>query len=337
MNNKTWFCRHNFLLIFFVLEELSKVSQQDISFIADFLSSFAPDNDLNVATELEDNKDKEKSIHSEKSSMSYQTNHHKSLERVGQYLKDENLKQPVDRHNNPWHDFLKQNPEFYDVPFIIQVNEKTSLIQEYNTLNSSIRSIFSNMTCDMTEKCTLIGFVVIPQIVKKHKCLHKLQQFSSSINEEDIKVSGIVGMTYEEEKSSDKLLIYELTCPMKTNKGSEFCKSSQKHSLRGIWLCFEKFYTDNDPEVTINAKHLNSLGKYNLVDCKFYTNNTVSILLNDNYLGLSGADSSINRIGCDQNQRMIQFSVSDAEVHFRYTHLFKISMLKLQPFRVKLG
>ena len=277
-----------------------------------------------MATELEDNIDKEKNIHSKKSPMSYQTNHHKSLERVGQYLKDENLKQPVDRHNNPWHDFLKQNPEFNDVPFIIQVNEKTSLIQEYNKLNSSIRSIFSNMTCDMTEKCTLIGFVVIPQIDRKHNCLHKLQQFSSSINEEAIKVSGFVGMTYEEEKSSDKMLIYELTCPMKTYKGNDICKSSQKHSLRGIWLGFEKFYTDNDPEVTINSKHLNSLGKYNLVDCKFYTNNTVSILLNDNYLGHSGADSSINRIGSDQNQRMIQFSVSDAEVHFRYAHLFNI-------------
>ena len=50
-----------FYKYFFILEELSKVSQQDISFIADFLSSFAPDNDLNVASELEDNIDKETS------------------------------------------------------------------------------------------------------------------------------------------------------------------------------------------------------------------------------------------------------------------------------------
>lgn len=78
-----------------------------------------------------------------------------------------------------------------------------------------------------------------------------------------------------------------------------------------------EIYTDNDPEVTINAKHLNSLGKYNLADCKFYSSNTLSILLNDGYVGLTGIDSSMNRNLCEQNQRMIQFSISDAEVHFR--------------------
>ena len=54
-----------------VSEELSKASQQDVEFIADFLSSFsrAVDDD----------------------SYTY-------LERVGQYLKNENLAQPVDRY-----------------------------------------------------------------------------------------------------------------------------------------------------------------------------------------------------------------------------------------------
>ena len=188
-------------------------------------------------------------------------------------MKDEDLKEPVDRYNNPWHNFLKQNPEFYEVPFIIHVNEKTSLIQEYNKLNSSVRSIFSNMTCDMTEKCSLIGFIDIPQLDIKDKCSHKLQQFSSSSNEETIKVNGFVGMTYEEESASDKMLIYELSCPIKTYGYSDI-KSNHKHSLKAIWLSFEKFYTDNDPEVTINAKHLNSLGKYKLVDSKFYNHNT---------------------------------------------------------------
>ena len=103
----------------------------------------------------------------------YQTNHHKSLERVGQYLKDEKLKQPVDRSNNPWYNFLNQNPEFYEVPFIIQVNENTSLVQEYNKLNSSVRSIFSSMTCDMTEKCTIIGYVKFPSVEPIGKCTNR--------------------------------------------------------------------------------------------------------------------------------------------------------------------
>ena len=53
-----------------VSEELSKASQQDVEFISEFLNSFsrAADND----------------------SYTY-------LERVGQYLKNENLAQPVDR------------------------------------------------------------------------------------------------------------------------------------------------------------------------------------------------------------------------------------------------
>ena len=256
--------------------------------------------------------------------MSYQTNHHKSLERVGQYLKDENLKQPVDRSNNPWYNFLNQNPEFYKVSFIIQVNENTSLIQEYNKLNSSVRSIFSSMTCDMTEKCTLIGYVKFPPVEPNGKCYLKLQQYSSTFHENIIKVNGFVAMTYVEDKSSDKLLIYELTCPSKGLKHSEHDNSNEKHKLKGIWLSFQKFYTDNDPEVTINTKHLNSLGKYNIVDCKFYTSNTISILLNDNYVGLSGADTSINRVGTDQNQRMIQLSLSDAEIYLRYDHYYSI-------------
>jgi len=262
------------------------------------------------------NTEKDKNVRGEKASMCYQANHHKSLERVGQYLKDENLKQPVDRSSNPWHNFLKQNPEFYEVPFIIQVNEKASLVQEYNKLNSSVRSIFSSMTCDMTEKCTMIGYVKIPQAELKFKSSPKLQQFSSSLDEYDVKVKGFVGLTYDEDKSSDKMLIYELSCPSKAFKNSDN-RSNQKHSLKAVWISFEKFYTDNDPEVTINAKHLNSLGKYNLADCKFYSSNTLSILLNDGYVGLTGIDSSMNRNLCEQNQRMIQFSISDAEVHFR--------------------
>ena len=109
-------------------------------------------------------------------SNSNQGNHHKSLERVGQYLKDESLKQPVDRSNNPWYKFLNENPEFKEVPFIIKVDESSSLIQEFNKLNASVRSIFSSMSCDMTEKCYLVGDIRLPNTLQNDGSNIKLRQ-----------------------------------------------------------------------------------------------------------------------------------------------------------------
>lgn len=99
-----------------VSEELSKASQQDIEFIAEFLSSFS------------------KAANNE--AYTY-------LERVGQYMKNEDLGQPVDRSKNPWFNFLKEHPDLMNVPEILIVDEKASLVQAYDKLKSAIFDTFS--------------------------------------------------------------------------------------------------------------------------------------------------------------------------------------------------
>ena len=194
------------MFIFSNLEELSKVSQQYISFIAEFLDSFAPetyDDDQNEYDGCSEDKERNQEIGM---SNSHQSNHHKSLERVGQYLKDESLKQPVDRSNNPWYKFLNENPEFKEVPFIIQVNERSSLIQEFNKLNTAVRSIFSNMSCDMTEKCNLVGDIRLLTTHQNVGSNLKLRQFSCVNNDESIKIYGCIGNLCSDEYDN-KLLV----------------------------------------------------------------------------------------------------------------------------------
>jgi len=113
-----------------VSEELSKASQQDVEFISEFLNSFsrAADND----------------------SYTY-------LERVGQYLKNENLAQPVDRSKNPWFAFLKEHPDLKEIPEILIVDENSSLVQAFDSLKTSIIEAFAALDCDLTGNCQTQG------------------------------------------------------------------------------------------------------------------------------------------------------------------------------------
>lgn len=291
------------------------MSQQDVRFIAEFLDSFAPDMDTDEESDHE-GPSNNRQCSGERTSLSgNQNHHHKCLERVGQYLKDEDLKQPVDRSKNPWHIFLNENPEFKEIPFIIQVNERSSLMQEYNKLNSAVRSIFSAMNCDTTEKCNKLGEIRFTSVHANIRSHLKLRQFSCTVGDGRAKIYGCVGSVSTEEKGNgDKLLLYELTCPINTVTNLEDDNTVRKHALKGLWISFEKMFSDNDPEVSINTKHLNGCS---LIDCKFYTSDTVSILLNEPMNAYRDAPSS-SRPGNDRSQRMIQLSLSDAEIYFRY-------------------
>jgi len=114
-----------------VSEDLSKVSQQDITFIAEFLKRFQP-----VETEGDVS--------------------HVYLEKVGQYLSEEDLVQPPDNKANPWHKLLESCPELAEVPFIIPVNSKTSLVTEHLLLSEAVTKIFSSMGADLTNQTQLI-------------------------------------------------------------------------------------------------------------------------------------------------------------------------------------
>ena len=82
---------------------------------------------------------------------------HVYLEKVGQYLREEDLLQPPDRGNNPWVKLLESTPELAETPFIIPVTSKTSLIKEHSLLVSSVTDIFSALARDLTPESQLLS------------------------------------------------------------------------------------------------------------------------------------------------------------------------------------
>jgi len=119
--------------------DLSKVSQQDITFIAEFLQRFQP-------MECEGGVS------------------HVYLEKVGQYLGEAALVQPPDNSANPWHKLLETCPDLADVPFIIPVNSKTSLVTEHSLLSQAVTKIFSSMGVDLTNQSQLVTRLSLPDI-----------------------------------------------------------------------------------------------------------------------------------------------------------------------------
>jgi len=119
--------------------DLSKVSQQDITFIAEFLQRFQPvEGEGGVS--------------------------HVYLEKVGQYLGEDELVQPPDNSANPWHRLLENCPDLAEVPFIIPVNTRTSLVTEHNLLSQSVTSIFSSMGGDLTSQAQLVTCLSLPAV-----------------------------------------------------------------------------------------------------------------------------------------------------------------------------
>ena len=69
---------------------------------------------------------------------------HFTLEKVGQYLKDEDLPHPMSKQskNNQWLKFLEENPWLKDSGLIIPKHENKSLIQEHKALTTAIKDAF---------------------------------------------------------------------------------------------------------------------------------------------------------------------------------------------------
>lgn len=100
--------------------EVTRASQQDVVFVAEFLKE-------NFAVEW-----------SEENRLSF------SLERVGQYLKDEPLTFPLPTHLNAWQHFLGDNPGVRAL--VIPHHPKNSLVQEHEQLQRAAMNAFVGLT-----------------------------------------------------------------------------------------------------------------------------------------------------------------------------------------------
>ncbi|XP_049865547.1 anaphase-promoting complex subunit 4 [Pectinophora gossypiella] len=136
MRNYKAFFRWLFVVIVRLLDEqtpseIVKITQQDLTHIAEFLYNFD-----NVQTEgTESTSEKPVKF---------------NLERLGQYLQDQDLTILPDDEDNPWHKFLKENPclvKDSDTIFSMAEFRSFSLVQQQKFLKNAINKVF-----DVTEK-----------------------------------------------------------------------------------------------------------------------------------------------------------------------------------------
>ncbi|XP_021356100.1 anaphase-promoting complex subunit 4-like, partial [Mizuhopecten yessoensis] len=115
--------------------ELSKMTQHDINFVAEFLrdnfAHFTLDNhdeeDISIADLMDD--------HNSKSGF--------KLEKVGQYLKREDLHYPPTVSSNPWVQFQKGCYHLKDTDILYPVQNSKSLVQLLDILLDAIHSALS--------------------------------------------------------------------------------------------------------------------------------------------------------------------------------------------------
>ncbi len=146
----------------------TKTSQQEIAFLAEFLSSFEQEekgaNTVSASTasgatpkpslrERADNVSHDKIF-------SQGAFSHRNLERVGQYLRNAPLDQPFDRASNPWLSLLQKDRDLREEcgdHLIVEADPLTSLVQEEKALVAAVGDIFSGMITEVTDKCRVLG------------------------------------------------------------------------------------------------------------------------------------------------------------------------------------
>ncbi|KAF4523079.1 hypothetical protein B566_EDAN003091 [Ephemera danica] len=157
--------------------EITKIRQQDLTFIAEFLENFD-----GMGSKCEEGE----TPTSQKSRF--------TLERLGQYLVDEDLKITVDASSSPWKCFLENESSVINHPSIIPRFEKMSLVQQHNYLKTAIDTMFKDPETTIKSHFKLIRAVPV----------YKLQDLSH------LKVSSVVNS--QEQSVLLSFLYSEMSC-----------------------------------------------------------------------------------------------------------------------------
>lgn len=213
--------------------EATRVTQQDMNFVAEFLKE-------NFAVEWDE---------ATRSSF--------SLERVGQYLKDEPLTFPLRDQSNLWQSFLQENPRVTESGLLVPHNPSRSLIQEHKQLEKAAAAAFDGPTdalgCQITKELQLILTAVPPGI-------STTVSYPASMREGIVHVLFVPELTTGED-------IYVV-----------------RHLLSEQVLQVVRVVFNNFPNVARDE-----FRKYMVLDAQFYNQETLSILLSQE---ATGSDNS---------------------------------------------
>jgi len=220
-------------------DELKRMSQHDVLYIAEFIKRL--DNS---------NQDGDSPVY---------------LEKVGQYLKDEDLKQPPDITNNIWNQILNDYPELKTVPFILPQDNKSSTLSQFNSLASAVNKIFNGMNIDITNQTSAK--------LNLELCSRNPDQFSSSRCDEN-----------EVLKEEIPLLAAQLVDDQITTLNNIFddrIVSTRNRCCQGGASCDKKriLYWELGDNDQLLATWLIPDHNSTIVDFNFYTKEILSVLL----------------------------------------------------------
>ncbi|KAJ9589849.1 hypothetical protein L9F63_017004 [Diploptera punctata] len=123
--------------------EITKISQQDLAFIAEFLHNFD-----GVSTKQTDE-------NTSGSSRKPRFN----LERLGQYLVDQDLTIPPETEDNQWAKLLEENEALAEHSLIIPHHRYMSLIQQHNHLKQAISNVFIQPQTEIAKQFKLSAVI----------------------------------------------------------------------------------------------------------------------------------------------------------------------------------
>lgn len=150
MKNYRVFFRWLFVVILRLTDErvpaeITKMTQQELAFIADFLHSFD-----GIGEKQEDDSTPSGSCRKPRF----------NLERLGQYLVDQDLIIPPDVDNNPWAKSLEENKFLASHPSIIPHFRNMSLVQQHSHLKKAIADVF------IQPEASIGGLFTVSNIIK---------------------------------------------------------------------------------------------------------------------------------------------------------------------------
>ncbi|XP_043255797.1 anaphase-promoting complex subunit 4 [Colletes gigas] len=120
--------------------EVSRVSQQELTFIAEFLRGFDKTNP-NVGSRKGVN-----------------------LEKLGQYLRRENLQTCLTSKGSEWAAMLDENHCFHEHPLIVKQDLNLSLLQSHAKLISAIHNVFGEAYQGLVDQFTISSIALAPSI-----------------------------------------------------------------------------------------------------------------------------------------------------------------------------
>ncbi|KAL7303270.1 hypothetical protein TKK_0004464 [Trichogramma kaykai] len=113
-----------------VPSEMSKISQQDLTYIAEYLRGF---------DKVEETASRRKGV---------------NLEKLGQYLRQDPLQTCFSPEGSEWASMLVENKCLQNYPLIIRQDFEGSLLQSHDTLVEAINQVFVNAYQDLTKHFT---------------------------------------------------------------------------------------------------------------------------------------------------------------------------------------